>query len=275
VKNHGETDIDCGGPSCAKCGVGKKCGGNGDCTSARCIAESGVNRCLCPDGMQRIQLSTAGGGAYCIDGEEVNNNEYAVFLATGPDIADQPAACLWNDNFTPTAAWPADVADKQLPVRHVDWCDAYAYCKKQGRRLCGKVGGGDSVPADSGKITDQWYNACSQGGTNVYPYAGLYAPKRCNGAEYWTSIDGGVPAALPRGNVSLAGCIGGPMGLIFQLSGNVKEWEDSCDGTAGKTDHCLARGGSFRSSSDELQCTGSAALARDTHADDVGFRCCL
>ena len=31
------------------------------------------------------------------------------------------------------------------------------------------------------------------------------------------------------------------------MSGNVAEWEDSCDASTGATDTCLARGGSFAS----------------------------
>jgi hypothetical protein len=36
VKNGTETDVDCGGASCAKCGTGKTCNGASDCVSAVC-----------------------------------------------------------------------------------------------------------------------------------------------------------------------------------------------------------------------------------------------
>jgi hypothetical protein len=36
LKNGGETDIDCGGPSCAPCGDGNTCLGNADCQSGNC-----------------------------------------------------------------------------------------------------------------------------------------------------------------------------------------------------------------------------------------------
>ena len=36
VKNNGESDIDCGGASCAKCGTGKSCTVASDCQSGVC-----------------------------------------------------------------------------------------------------------------------------------------------------------------------------------------------------------------------------------------------
>jgi hypothetical protein len=38
VKNGGETDIDCGGPTCNKCGSGKRCQVGADCVSGICGA---------------------------------------------------------------------------------------------------------------------------------------------------------------------------------------------------------------------------------------------
>lgn len=36
VKNGSETDIDCGGPACPRCGAGRFCARNSDCSTARC-----------------------------------------------------------------------------------------------------------------------------------------------------------------------------------------------------------------------------------------------
>jgi hypothetical protein len=45
-KNNGESDVDCGGANCAKCGTGKTCmAANSDCTSLSC---SPGNSCLAP-----------------------------------------------------------------------------------------------------------------------------------------------------------------------------------------------------------------------------------
>ena len=36
VQNGDETDVDCGGTMCGKCGDGKRCTGATDCVSTRC-----------------------------------------------------------------------------------------------------------------------------------------------------------------------------------------------------------------------------------------------
>jgi len=71
---------------------------------------------------------------------------------------------------------------------------------------------------------------------------------------------------------------------IFDMNGNVAEWENSCNGTssgaAGANDKCLVRGGSFDSPDgiNSMRCSVNAAqvpVARNTAAPDIGFRCCL
>ncbi len=283
VKNGSETDIDCGGGCARKCGIGMRCNGAGDCTSATCVFESGVNRCLCPDGMTRINVP-GGAGTYCMDRAEVTNEQYAkLFVATGPDPAAQEAKCAWNTSFVPTNGWPAPVERFGHPVRYVDWCDALAYCKAQGKVLCGKIGGGAVDYAKHADIAEsKWFNACSQG-VNAYPY-GDYDSTKCNGADYVT--DGGAPGdyrvlangattSFPAGSFANTACIGGPLSDIYQLSGNVAEWEDACQASAGASDLCLARGGSYLSDASALRCDAKRELRRDAHEADVGFRCCL
>jgi hypothetical protein len=52
VQNGAETDLNCGGPVCQGCDVGKKCGGNGDCKRGLvCDATSKTCRRSCPDGI--------------------------------------------------------------------------------------------------------------------------------------------------------------------------------------------------------------------------------
>ncbi len=67
---------------------------------------------------------------------------------------------------------------------------------------------------------------------------------------------------------------------LFDMSGNVAEWENSCDGNTGAADLCLVRGGSFDSPNGQasMSCGWTAAqppLQRNTTAADIGFRCCL
>src|SRR5436190_6931316 len=92
-------------------------------------------------------------GTYCIDRTEVTAKQYADFLATNPSTVFQPNYCTWNNTFAPQASAGTSNCENLLlaydpanhplnPVACVDWCDAYAYCKSVGKRLCGAFGGG-------------------------------------------------------------------------------------------------------------------------------------
>jgi formylglycine-generating enzyme len=71
-------------------------------------------------------------------------------------------------------------------VATVDWCDAYAYCKGVGKRLCGKIGGGsaDYNTGWNNAARDQWHSACTSGGVETYPYGSTYQPQTCNGLDH-------------------------------------------------------------------------------------------
>jgi hypothetical protein len=219
----------------------------------------------CSDPAQKgplmVKVQTSSGDPYCIDSTEVTRDQYAAFLATSPQL-NQPAPCNGNQNFTPTLAWPPKPADQKLPVVGVDFCDAAGYCAWAAKRLCGAIGGGgtDLNGADD-PSTSQWLNACSDGGTLNYPYGPDYEPATCNGADYNANGPIKVQNALL--------CVGGVSG-IFDMSGNVREWENACDGS-----DCRVRGGSFNTSiDDDLACTGDANLNRYATDSATGFRCC-
>lgn len=148
----------------------------------------------------------------------------------------------------------------------VDWCDARAYCAWAGKRLCGRIDGG-AVPAAvrSSALADEWYRACSAAGTRAFPYGDTYNPQACNGPAR-TGVNGRLPVA------SLATCMGGYPGL-FDMGGNLQEWEDSCD-DGGAAAACAVRGGSYASTND-LSCIQQGSWARDRGGQsDVGIRCC-
>jgi formylglycine-generating enzyme required for sulfatase activity len=293
VKNGSETDVDCGGNLCGtKCHAGQKCNASADCTTNLCAA--GV--CACPQGMKIVPI--VGGGAYCIDITEVTYDQYEVFYNANPDTKDQPDWCkAWNTAYTPTANWPKIPPNPQgmppspgtgdWPVTHVDWCDAWSYCHYVGKHLCGAIGasgGGANDPANANDATkSEWFNACSAQGTSAYPYGPSYNATLCNG-EVDPIAKGcytGYPLTRsetqdPKCNNLF--CVGGSPGLL-NMSGNVAEWEDSCNGmtigNAGKFDQCLARGGSYLSKQNELACASSMSVNRDYTGPDVGIRCCL
>lgn len=250
-----------GGGSGGSGGAGALGGGGGTAGGGNCAGTNGPS-----------MVDTAG---FCIDSTEVTNSQYALFLvAKGADVSGQPPACAWNSSYVPAGAWPA-TGQPNHPVAFVDWCDAVAYCSWAGKRLCGKIGGGTNAFSDLADATkSQWYSACSAGGSKMYPYGAVYDPKACNGTEY------GASAALEVKQA--AGCIGGHVG-IHDMSGNVWEWEDSCEADTGATDVCRARGGSFayvgQLVAAYLRCNvNSKSIGVCTHRDCVsavvGFRCC-
>ena len=209
-------------------------------------------------------------GAYCVDSTEVTNDDYAAFLAVDAgSLAPQPAACTWNTSYVPNPnGWPPGPDAGAYPVVAVDWCDAYAYCAWAGKRLCGAPGGGSASYADLADAgASQWFAACSMGGALVYPYGDTYDNAACNGADF-------PDADILRPTGSLPACVGGYAGL-FDMSGNVFEWEDACEGDGGAGDLCRIRGGSYFSFEANLACAADVSFARSASVyGDIGFRCC-
>lgn len=220
-------------------------------------------------------------GGYSIDATEVTRSQYSAWLATDPDPTAGSEYCSWNTFLTPGCDWPPKKGQGSLPVVCVNWCDALAYCQGVGKRLCGKIGGG---PNDFGDFSDpamsQWYRACSSGGVNNYPYGGTpkvgngyegYEQNRC--CEFSTNV---IEEPVPVG--SLPGCTSTESGYegVFDLSGNVWEWEDSCYGSS-MSDQCRLRGGAMKqgSAAGDLRCASDHNAKRERiDLDYVGFRCC-
>lgn len=227
--------------------------------------------------------NTAGGpvmvilpAGFCIDRTEVTQGQYRSWLETNPSTASQPSVCSWNTSFLPDAVCATGspstcqgAACADLPQACVDWCDAYAYCAAVGKRLCGKIGGGSNVYADYANATlSQWYAACTSDGAYAYPYGNTYEPTACNG------VDDGIERASVVG--SLPGCRS-PLDRfngVYDLSGNLWEWEDSCAETSGASDLCWFRGGSYGEGQPYLSCANASTYNRDAAVSDVGFRCC-
>ena len=74
---------------------------------------------------------------------------------------------------------------------------------------------------------------------------------------------------------SLANCVTSTAGYAgaYDLSGNVWEWEDSCDSTA-QSASCYIRGGCFNAVSGSLACGVNYGFARGGVYNSIGFRCC-
>jgi formylglycine-generating enzyme required for sulfatase activity len=248
------------GTVCDDCAAGS--GNCGECRSGICSI-----RCLSGRAPVSTDVTAPDGSSYRVDATEVTNAQYCEFLAAGAAPQAETGAqseCLWNATFEPGR--PPEAGRQDHPVAFVDWCDAYAYCEWRGQRLCGAIGGGaNAFAAFADPASSQWYNACSSGGATAYPYGASYDGLACNGADNLA----GAPIVVS----SLASCEGGFPG-IFDLSGNVLEWEDSCDGSAGGLDGCHVRGGSYLNPGVNLACADGSQAVRETQTATLGFRCC-
>lgn len=229
---------------------------------------------------------------YSIDATEVTRSQYEAWLSTGPDPSVQPQVCKWNSSFVPNPSSKLDPyvchgnACEDHPQTFVDWCDAHAFCESFGKRLCGAIEGAAVSYDDlTFMAKGQWVGACTSGGIHNYPYGGSstaewddgFDPRRCNGYDNWaTGCKTGSCMTVPAGSLGDCQSTQTGFGGVYDLSGNVGEWEDSCDGFTGGQDFCHVRGGSFFSDRDSLRCVaGAYASERRADANDVtGFRCC-
>jgi formylglycine-generating enzyme required for sulfatase activity len=217
-----------------------------------------------------IAVPKPGGGIYCIDQTEVTNQQYGGFLPVAPST--QISECSWNTSFVPNTGCGFDpVNQPYVPVSCVDWCDAYAYCQEAGKRLCGAITGGAVAVANAADANQsQWFRACSAAGVRRYPYGNQYQPLHCQGVDAVSP----VPVAVS----SLPLCQGGYPGL-YDMSGNVREWENACNGS-GASATCGQRGGGYLDADNTppattLECNSVAPIRRDTRDRQIGFRCCL
>jgi len=223
----------------------------------------------CPPkpGPTTVRVS-AGSHAYCIDGTEVTNAHYAAFLAAHYSLAGSgaPGGCDQIADFTPVQDWPAMPGHDAFPVHEVTWCDAYAYCRWAGKRLCGQIGGGPLAQQYEVDATQsQWFAACSGGGKHMYPYGDTYDPNACGGKDAMSML--GIVGTHPS-------CVGGFSGL-FDMSGSVWEWTDTCASDMAD-EFCHVRGGAYDSTQMELACSGpSRNWKRNSGANNIGLRCCF
>jgi formylglycine-generating enzyme required for sulfatase activity len=208
---------------------------------------------------------------FLIDAFEVTTGEFKRFKAdpSVPPPATYPG-CGTKTTYGPSALCTFVDGD-DLPMNCVDWCDALAYCRWAGKRLCGRIGGGpfaDGGVDRSDPTKDEWTFACAGGSlsSNRWPYGPTENVIACN------SNDRPDAALAPPGSFPL--CDGGLAGL-FDMTGNAWEWTDGCIGGPGFDEgDCPHRGGSHEDPADRGKCNRVDNLPRDRSYPDLGFRCC-
>ena len=243
--------------------AGASQGGSNSAGTTTTAGTGGAATGPCPSGM--AQAYSGQGVPFCVDAYEATNAEYLAFTQLHtPAKTTQVAACTGNTSFVAGAGCAqalTDVPSKQIPVVCVDWCDAQAYCTSLGKHLCGRVGGTKNPPAAiADPEADEWFAACFGPKNNVT------SGKHCNDASFDTK------ATAPKAASQIPDCEGGVSG-VFNLSGNVAEWENSCDSDSASSP-CYFRGGSYLDGPYELQCTSSNGATRLTQATTLGIRCC-
>lgn len=260
-----------------------------DASTADVPELGGGGRGTCPTtlhGPALVRASWRGGVPFCVDSTEVTNAQYQEFLAAAAPPAPSPR-CSWNASLAPAAAGSGCSAfdptgHPDHPVACVDWCDADSYCRWAKKYLCSapSLGGEpvDPVTNPSAAGGSQWILACTNDGMSTYPYAGSAVAGRCVDKKY-PSTDPGIQ---PVKSATL--CEGGVAGL-FDMAGNVSEWQNNCieakASADGKEDQCDAYGGARSSETAETSCVAAASpgdtaarFSRAQFASDNGFRCC-
>lgn len=211
---------------------------------------------------------------YCIDSTEVTVEQYAAFLASkGGDTSGQEGSCAGNDTYTPLFGMPP-TSEGPTPIRYVDFCDAAAYCAWAGKRLCGDRDGGAVAEENrSDPKHSEWFAACSHNddGVHPFPYGVDGELGRCNDAVAVQARDGGSDYSQAGQNPA---CEGGYAGL-FDLSGNIGEWENGCSVQADGGVGCPVRGGSYyHDNLSALSCGGGDYGTLDAKTPGFGIRCC-
>lgn len=138
------------------------------------------------------------------------------------------------------------------------------------------------LPLFADAAQSEWMNACSSGGQHTWVTGDDWDDKvqqnYCNGSLTTKPAGGG--STFPVGELSACSSPEGAYKDFYDLTGNVAEWENSCqraasDPEATGEDNCRVRGGAFTGTKPTLRCDADRTEKRlDNTRPDVGFRCC-
>lgn len=214
---------------------------------------------------------------FCVDSTPVTNDQYAAFLAaTAQSPVPQPVGCQWNAVFTPDY-FPYSATVGSLPVRDVDFCDAWSYCQWAGKRLCGVLDHQGSSISNFDRVLDgELYYACSGGAGHPLTYSyssdGTVDPTACD-----TDVCNGTTVTKfgqidPVGNPRCQSIV---YPGLYDLNSAVEVWLDMClagDATDGSGDTCRLSTPLF--CDQRCDVSGNGAPRNAPGAGTIGMRCC-
>jgi len=220
---------------------------------------------------------SAGPRTISIDPVETTRAQYLRFTKAmdGKTLPGLPVGCSFKSGHAPQiGGWPLlSESDAHLPATGTDWCDAWAYCRWAGKRLCGKPGGGGAVaydeasfsaPAEGKRVDNEWSLACNGGGAREWSFGATWNDSVC--ATKKNNVVGTLSAVGSHPDCRT------PEGLL-DMNGNVHERIDSCTEGKGFDDKCMFVGGAITTWGTTADCGGFYAF-RGTRNDLIGFRCC-
>jgi formylglycine-generating enzyme required for sulfatase activity len=254
-------------------------------------AALGIHDKMAAHGSNLLLIDDPTGGCFWMDAYEVTVKDYQEWLAAlgGGTPAWDQTQCGWKtpeagapiSPFDPSTSTPDECAvpmneldpfDPQKPIRCVDWCEADAFCRWAGKRLCFITNDFTFNLTPTGQ-RDEWGLACSAGGTQAYAF-NPSTPTACNIAQSSICVNDNAAGCGPyeEMNLGLADCRPAD-GYPMNLAGNVAEWVDLCN-TTSTPPNCRTAGGAYNSSLSEVACTTQLWEPLNHRDETLGLRCC-
>jgi len=221
-----------------------------------------------------------------IDQKEVTVERYRRFLAAPP--ADQAnwdsSYCAWKVRRSDPISDPKDECVAQIlphdeqpfapdkPMRCIDFCDAQAFCRWEGKELCHQEDNlGLKEPSGKGS---EWFMACTNTTTTVYPWGDDASEHHCNTGQTADSCTKQTRTCGVERGGEYSQCV--TKTGVYDLLGNVDEWIYGCNSFApadpSSPRECLTKGGGYDATVES--CRLERTLPNDTRLPGLGFRCC-
>jgi sulfatase modifying factor 1 len=207
----------------------------------------------------------------CIDSTEVTVAHYRAFVSSIDGGVAQTPVCASNASFTPLGGIPGPTHNSEA-ITGLSWCQAEAFCTWAGKALCGAPDGGSfAFTSYADPAQSVWMRACSANGTQSYPYGNVFKSGACN-VPLTPDAAVGIAAVA-----SFTQCDGSVPGL-YDMIGNVTEWENACQTSGGDAaaDLCRRRGAGYDEPANASlgTCSWDEADSRDHQGNTSGARCC-